>query len=69
MIFTSHRWNEVRSIADRITIFRGGRDVGTFTEIDEDEAVTLMTGQRVETLYPPVPALPAPEPPLCRWRR
>jgi ribose transport system ATP-binding protein len=59
VIFTSHRWNEVRNIADRITIFRGGQHVGTFTEIDEDEAVTLMTGQRVETLFPPVPPLPA----------
>ncbi len=59
VIFTSHRWNEVRSIADRITIFRGGQHVGTFSEIGEDEAVTLMTGQRVETLYPPVQALRA----------
>ena len=32
VVFTSHRWNEVRSIADRITVFRNGRDVGTFTE-------------------------------------
>jgi ribose transport system ATP-binding protein len=59
VIFTSHRWNEVRNIADRITIFRGGRDVGTFTEIDEDAAVTLMTGQQLDTLFPPVPPLPA----------
>lgn len=59
VIFTSHRWNEVRNIADRITIFRGGQHVGTFAEIDEGEAVTLMTGQRVETLFPPVPPLPA----------
>jgi ribose transport system ATP-binding protein len=64
VIFTSHRWNEVRSIADRITIFRGGRDVGTFTEIDEDAAVTLMTGQQLETLFPPVPPLPTPAPAL-----
>ena len=39
IVFTSHRWAEIRSIADRITIFRGGKDVGTFTDIDEDEAV------------------------------
>ena len=43
VVFTSHRWAEIRSIADRITIFRGGTDVGTFTEIHEDEAVRLMT--------------------------
>jgi ribose transport system ATP-binding protein len=59
VVFTSHRWNEVRSIADRITVFRNGRDVGTFTELDEREAVTLMTGQRLETLFPPRPPAPA----------
>ena len=57
IIFTSHRWNEIRNIADRITVFRGGRDVGTFTEIAEDEAITLMTGRRVEALYPALPAV------------
>jgi ribose transport system ATP-binding protein len=61
IIFTSHRWNEIRDIADRITIFRGGRHVGTFAEIDESDAVTLMTGRRVEALYPPVPPLASGE--------
>ncbi len=64
VVFTSHRWHEVVSIADRITVFRGGRHVGTFTEIDEDEAVTLMTGRRVETLYPPPSPPPSPAPVL-----
>ncbi|MBV9656197.1 MAG: sugar ABC transporter ATP-binding protein [Acetobacteraceae bacterium] len=58
IVFTSHRWNEIRSIADRITVFRGGRDVGCFTELSEEDAVTLMTGQRVETFFPPLPAAP-----------
>ena len=52
VIFTSHRWNEITHIADRITIFRNGKDLGTFTEIDEGRAVSLMTGQRVEARYP-----------------
>ena len=61
VVFTSHRWNEITSIADRITVCRNGREVGTFTagELGEDQAITLMTGRRVETLYPPVPALAA----------
>lgn len=59
VVFTSHRWNEITSIADRITIFRNGAEVGTFTGIDESEAITLMTGQQVDTLYPPLPAMPA----------
>ncbi|MGH3267266.1 MAG: ATP-binding cassette domain-containing protein, partial [Trebonia sp.] len=58
VVFTSHRWHEVTAIADRITVFRNGRDVGTFTELDEDAAVTLMTGQRLEAKYPPRPATP-----------
>jgi ribose transport system ATP-binding protein len=64
VVFTSHRWNEITSIADRITVCRNGRQVGTFpaTTLDEDQAVTLMTGRRVETLYPPVPPLPADAP-------
>jgi ribose transport system ATP-binding protein len=64
IVFTSHRWNEISSIADRITVFRGGRHVGSFTELDEDRAVTLMTGQQVDTLYPALPARPAPQPAL-----
>ena len=59
IVFTSHRWKEITSIADRITIFRNGSEVGTFAGIDESEAITLMTGQQVDTLYPsrtPVPA-------------
>ncbi len=59
VVFTSHRWKEITSIADRITIFRNGREVGTFDKIDESEAITLMTGQQVETLYPPRPSVPA----------
>ena len=62
IIFTSHRWNEITDIADRITIFRNGRDLGTFTEIDESEAVTLMTGQQVGAFYPEPPALEAGRP-------
>ena len=28
IVFTSHRWNEVKGIADRITIYRNGENVG-----------------------------------------
>ncbi len=59
VVFTSHRWKEITSIADRITIFRNGTEVGTFTEIDEAEAITLMTGQQVEALYPARPSVAA----------
>ena len=55
IIFTSHRWNEITNIADRITIFRNGAEVGTFTEIPEGEAVTLMTGNQLDAFFPRLP--------------
>ena len=63
VVFTSHRWKEITSIADRITIFRNGAEVGTFTGIDESEAITLMTGTQVDTLYPRRSAVPVDAPP------
>jgi ribose transport system ATP-binding protein len=45
VVFTSHRWREVASLADRITVFRNGRDVATRDRLDEDAAVRLMTGR------------------------
>ena len=45
IIFTSHRWGEVRDLADRITIFRNGPTWPRASDIDEREAVTLMTGR------------------------
>ncbi|MGC8468982.1 MAG: sugar ABC transporter ATP-binding protein [Acetobacteraceae bacterium] len=59
VVFTSHRWREVASIADRITIMRNGAEVGTFPIIEESEAVRLMTGRRVGALYPPLAPAPA----------
>jgi ribose transport system ATP-binding protein len=59
VVFTSHRWKEITSIADRITIFRNGAEVGTFTGIAEADAITLMTGQQVDTLYPIPAAIPS----------
>ena len=69
IVFTSHRWNEIRSVADRITVFRGGKDVGSFRELSEDEAITLMTGQRVEALYPKLPPAPEARGPALRATR
>jgi ribose transport system ATP-binding protein len=51
VVFTSHRWSEVTDLADRITVFRNGTDVGTHEQLSEDEAVKLMTGREVSTAY------------------
>src|SRR5258706_9975503 len=56
ILFTSHRWNEVASLADRITILRNGEHVATRERFDENEAVTLMTGRTIDRMYPDKPA-------------
>jgi ribose transport system ATP-binding protein len=55
VLYISHRMAEIRAVADRVTVFRGGKSVGVRTreEYDEDELVGLMVGRRVERLYPP----------------
>lgn len=54
IIFTSHRWDEVTNLTDRLTIFRNGAYVGTYrtSDMTEDEVTTLMSGQPIEALYP-----------------
>jgi len=54
VVFISHRMGEVRAVADRLTIFRGGRTVAAHNawEVSDDEIVTQMIGRRLERLYP-----------------
>lgn len=50
IIFISHKLNEVMEIADRITVIRRGRVVGTRlpAETDEDDLAELMVGRNVQ---------------------
>lgn len=54
VIFISHRMQEVRELADRMTILRNGQSVGTYDvdELTDDEIVTKMLGRRAGNLYP-----------------
>lgn len=56
IIFISHRMAEVRELADRMTVFRNGVNVGTFSanEVNDDELIEHMLGQRAETSFPPI---------------
>jgi ribose transport system ATP-binding protein len=65
VIFTSHRWREVESLADRITVFRNGANVGTRTSLSEDEAVQLMTGRAIDRAFPK-PSPPQEAEPVLR---
>ncbi len=65
IIFISHKLNEVLEIADRITVIRRGRVVGSRipAETDEDDLAALMVGRSVQLVvdrgesHPTEPAL------------
>src|SRR5262245_22868733 len=50
VVFVSHRLDEVVEVAERVTVLRDGRNVGTFpaSEIDDHRLAELMTGHRIE---------------------
>jgi simple sugar transport system ATP-binding protein len=50
VVFVSHRLEEVVEVAERITILRDGRKVGTLpaAEVDDQRLAELMTGHRFE---------------------
>lgn len=54
IIYISHFLEEVRQIADRVTVLRDGRSVGTreISSISADRIVRMMVGRDVEDLYP-----------------
>jgi ABC-type uncharacterized transport system ATPase subunit len=48
IVFITHKLKEVKAIADRITVIRRGRTVGTATpDTPEDELAALMVGRQV----------------------
>lgn len=57
IIYISHRLEEVRRLADRITVLRDGRNVGTRAarDVDPGELIRLMVGRDVSAT-PPRPA-------------
>lgn len=62
VIYITHRLDEVRRIADRVTIFRNGRTVSTYCteEMDNDTIIADMLGRSIDRLYPEhLPSSPA----------
>ena len=55
ILFVSHRLDEVRSIADRISVLRGGRNVATMKAADVDDTgdlIELMIGRPLQGMFP-----------------
>jgi ribose transport system ATP-binding protein len=66
VIFISHRMSEVEEIADTLTIFRDGQDVGSFPmgSVSHEEMVQLMIGRKLEQVFPPKPTVVQPRAPI-----
>ncbi len=60
IIFITHKLKEVLAVADRITVLRAGRVVGTTTpaETDEHQLATMMVGREVILTVEKKPATP-----------
>jgi ABC-type sugar transport system ATPase subunit len=58
VIYISHMLDEVFQIADRVTVLKDGRVVGTreASELSKDELVRMMVGRSFEDYYPPLAA-------------
>lgn len=54
IIYISHKMDEIATIADRITVLRDGRYIGTHQadSLDLKTLITMMVGREIETLYP-----------------
>ncbi len=60
IIFITHKLKEVMEVADRITVLRGGRTVGTVSpkKVDPGKLASMMVGRDVNLVVRKKPALP-----------
>lgn len=60
IIYVSHRMREIRALADRITVLRDGQRIATVdaAAVSEGELIELMTGRRVDLLFPEIAHAP-----------
>lgn len=65
IVYISHKLAEVKAIADRVTVLRDGRLVGSHPagDLTPDDIARLMVGRDMSDMYPPrvLPAADAPE--------
>ena len=56
IIYVSHRMREIKQLANRITVLRDGRLVGSrnASEVSESELLEMMTGRKIELLFPTI---------------
>jgi len=66
IIYISHRMDEVMKLADRITVLRDGRHVGTLDrdQVTSEKIVSMMVGRELKNEYFPPRAAKTPGPPV-----
>jgi ribose transport system ATP-binding protein len=54
VLYISHRLDEVRRVADRVTVLRNGETVGTeaTAKLTDEDIVSMMLGRRLDRLFP-----------------
>ena len=54
ILYISHKLKEVFSVADRVTVLRDGKYVGTrqISETSQDEVIRMMVGRELGNMYP-----------------
>lgn len=61
IVYISHRIREFKAIADRVTVLRDGKFIGTVKvdeNLSENRLVEMMTGRAVDELYPTIERKP-----------
>ncbi|WP_210402118.1 sugar ABC transporter ATP-binding protein [Pseudotabrizicola formosa] len=66
VLYISHRLDEVEALADRITVLRDGRMIGTWPAagLSQRDMAELMVGRKLDMLYPPKRPAPSAVPVL-----
>ncbi|GAB3601503.1 sugar ABC transporter ATP-binding protein [Microbacterium tumbae] len=57
ILFTTHKMEEIRAVADRVVVLRDGGLVADepLSELSDDDIVTAMIGRELEDLFPDLP--------------
>ena len=55
VLYISHRLDEIETLADRVTVLRDGRMIGTWpaADLDQRQMAELMVGRELSMLFPP----------------
>src|SRR3984885_2153132 len=63
-VYISHRLEELPHIADRVTVLRDGKTVGTrpIAKMPQDDLIRLMVGRSLEAHFPELPPVAADAP-------